>query len=68
MLFTPFFYNKRKLKTFLEDGHKPHDKKAEDYFRQALDQLPQGAKSSDTIALMKLIQRNLEKAQLQSKE
>lgn len=42
VLFVPFFYNKKKLKTFLEDGHTPSDKKSEDYLVKKIGYIRQG--------------------------
>ena len=39
-LFTPFFYNKRKLKTFLEDGHKPYDLDSKNYLVKKIKYVP----------------------------
>ena len=41
-IFVPFFYNKKKLKTFLEDGHKPYDKKSEDYLVKKIGYVVEG--------------------------
>ena len=37
ILFVPFFYNKKKLKSFLEDGYKPFEEKDEAYLVKKLD-------------------------------
>tara|TARA_R110002020_G_scaffold319338_3_gene535239 strand:- start:2508 stop:2789 length:282 start_codon:yes stop_codon:yes gene_type:complete len=37
ILFVPFFYNRKKLKSFLEDGYKPFGDKDEAYLVKKLD-------------------------------
>ena len=41
ILFVPFFYNRKKLKSFLEDGYKPFGEKDEKYLVKKLDYVSQ---------------------------
>ena len=41
-LFTPFFYNSKKIKGLIEDGYKPKDKKSEDYLTRKFNYTVEG--------------------------